>query len=225
MRMKTQLAAVPPGTDDLQPPRTDGLEELRRRMSSAIGDDCDRWVGQQLRDLRKARRLSLKELAAKSGLSIGLLSQIERGTSSPSLRSLQALSGALNIPAGWFFNDGVVPPENERGIVVRRDTGRRLHLTTKGIVKELVTPDLSGTLQVLLVKIAPGGSTGDDYYRHPGEEAGHVIQSRMELWVEENQFFLDAGDSFRFSSERPHRALNPGKIEARILWITTPPFY
>lgn len=225
MTVRIQKLDFPTASNDMRSRRADNVEELRQKVASAIGEDCDHWVGRQLRDLRKARRLSLKELAERSGLSIGLLSQIERGASSPSLRSLQALSHALNVPASWFFNDGIVPPSEERGVIVRRDSGRKLHLTTKGIMKELVTPDLSGTLQVLLVTIVPGGSTGAGYYHHPGEEAGHVIEGTMELWVEDNQFLLHPGDSFRFSSERPHRALNPGATDTRILWITSPPFY
>ncbi len=97
-----------------------GIDEVRQRISDVVGHECDQWVGQQVRDLRKARRLSLKELSRVSGLSIGLLSQIERGTSSPSLRSLQALSKAFGVPAVWFFNDGKVPPRAERGVIVRR---------------------------------------------------------------------------------------------------------
>lgn len=219
-----QQNRIPPGTGDPQPRSDESIEVVRSRLEQAFGDDCDRWVGKQVRDLRRSRRMSLKELAVRSGLSIGLLSQIERGTSSPSLRSLQALSRALSVPARWFFNDGIVAPEPERDIIVRRDQGRMLHLTTKGIVKELVTPDLSGSLQVLLVTIAPGGSTGESYW-HDGEEAGHVIQGQLELFVDEERFVLNTGDSFRFVSTRPHGVRNPGDTETRVLWVTTPSFY
>jgi transcriptional regulator with XRE-family HTH domain len=200
------------------------LDDVRSRLEQAYGSDCDRWVGQQVRDLRHSRRLSLKELAVRSGLSIGLLSQIERGTSSPSLRSLQALSKALSVPARWFFNDGIVPPEAERDVIVRHGQGRMLHLTTKGIIKELITPDLSGSLQVLLVRIMPGGATGESYW-HDGEEAGHVIQGQLELFLDEECFLLNTGDSFRFVSTRPHGVRNPGDSETHVLWVTTPSFY
>jgi transcriptional regulator with XRE-family HTH domain len=224
MTQNRPQSRIPPGTGDPQPQSEEPIEVVRSRLEQAYGDDCDRWVGQQVRDLRHSRRLSLKELAVKSGLSIGLLSQIERGTSSPSLRSLQALSRALSVPARWFFNDGIVPPEPERSIIVRRGQGRMLHLTTKGIIKELVTPDLSGSLQVLLVKIRPGGSTGESYW-HDGEEAGHIIQGQLELILDEERFVLGTGDSFRFDSTRPHGVRNPGNTETHVLWVTTPSFY
>jgi transcriptional regulator with XRE-family HTH domain len=221
---RTQRNRIPPGTGDPQPLPEEPIEVVRSRIEQAFGGECDRWVGQQVRDLRHSRRMSLKELAVRSGLSIGLLSQIERGTSSPSLRSLQALSRALSVPARWFFNDGIVPPAAERDVIVRSGRGRMLHLTTKGIIKELVTPDLSGALQVLLVRIMPGGSTGEKY-SHDGEEAGHVIHGQLELFLDEERFVLNTGDSFRFVSTRLHGVRNPGDTETRILWVTTPSFY
>jgi transcriptional regulator with XRE-family HTH domain len=210
--------------DDREPNRTD-LARLRLEFAGEIGADCDQWVGRQVRDLRKARRKSLKQLAEASGLSIGLLSQIERGTSSPSLRSLQAISAALDVSPIWFFNDGRVPPEGERDVVVRRGAGRKLELPHKNLTKELVTPDLSGTLQMLIVTLEPEGTTGGETYWHDGEECGYVLEGELELWVGERHFRLGQGDSFRFASELPHRSYNPGSATTRILWITSPPFY
>lgn len=201
------------------------LADLRRRVVEARGADADRWIGQQVRDLRKSRRLSLPQLSQASGLSTGLLSQIERGSSSISLRSLLALSKALGVAPMWFFNDGIVPPAREHGTVVRRGAGRRLELPSKGLLKELMTPDLSGALQMLLVTLEPGGSTGSDTYSHPGEECGYVVEGQFHLWVDGERFELAAGDAFRFESTKPHKSFNPGDTPTRILWITTPPVY
>lgn len=201
------------------------LDTVRQRFASEVGDEIDAWVGRQLWTLRKAKRFSLKQLSEASGISIGLLSQMERGTSSPSLRSLQALSKALGVSPLWFFNDGKVPPEPERDVVVRKGAGRKLELSHKKLMKELVTPDLSGSLQMLIVNIEPGGTTGSESYWHPGEECGFLLSGEIELWVGERHFKLYKGDSFRFQSEQPHRAYNPGKTNARIIWVTSPPFY
>src|SRR5690349_18288817 len=64
---------------------------------------ADLWLGTQLRALRKAKQLSLAELAAGAELSIGMVSQIERGLASPSIRSLRKLGEALGVPISWFF--------------------------------------------------------------------------------------------------------------------------
>jgi len=201
------------------------LADLRRRIAEAHGGDADRWIGQQVRDLRKSRRMSLPQLSRASGLSTGLLSQIERGSSSLSLRSLLALSRSLGVQPMWFFNDGIIPPAREHGTVVRQGAGRRLELPSKGLLKELMTPDLSGALQMLLVTLEPGGSTGSDTYSHPGEECGYLLEGELRLWVDGELFQLRSGDAFRFDSTKPHKSLNPGTKPARILWITTPPVY
>ncbi|MGE0719209.1 MAG: helix-turn-helix domain-containing protein [Alphaproteobacteria bacterium] len=186
--------------------------------------DLEGWDGRQLHELRRARGLTLKELSLASGLSIGLLSQLERGKSAPTIRTLQAVSRALKIPPSWFFQPRGEAADPEQSIIVRRGRGR-LMAFSDDFRKELVTPDLSGALEGLLVTIAPGGSSGPRPYDHPGEEMGFVLTGEMELWVEEQRFHLKAGDSFRFRSERPHRFANPGRKAAQVLWVVTPPFY
>ncbi len=208
-----------------QPTDEPDLKSVRQTFVAEVGENSDTWVGRQVRDLRKARRMSLKQLCEASGLSIGLLSQIERGASSPSLRSLQALSKALGVPPVWFFNDGKLPPKRERTTIVRRGAGRRLELPHKRLMKELVTPDLSGSLQMLIVNIEPGGHTGSETYWHPGEECGYLLEGELDLWVDGEHFHLRKGDSFRFRSELPHQSVNPGKVMTRVIWVTSPPFY
>ena len=68
----------------------------------------------------------------------------------------------------------------------------------------------------------PGGSTGDDLYSHQGEEAGLVLQGRIELQIGAEHFQLEAGDSFSFPSHLPHRYANPGSEEAVIVWANAP---
>ncbi len=216
-----------PTSDSPPDPQTDteNLKSVQQRFVAEIGEDSDLWVGRQVHSLRKAKRMSLKQLSDASGLSIGLLSQIERGTSSPSLRSLQALSKAVGVSPLWFFNDGKLPPREERDVVVRQGAGRLLELPHKLLVKELITPDLTGALQMLIVNIEPGGSTGSDTYAHEGEECGLLLEGEMDLWVAERHFHLEKGDSFRFASDLPHRSKNNGKVMTRVVWVTSPPFY
>ena len=186
---------------------------------------ADLWLGMQVQDLRKTLGLSLQQLAQRSGLSIGMLSQIERGLVSPSIRSLRQLSEALEVQAGHFFMAESPPPPEEIGLIVRRNKGRQLHLPSNGVSKWLLTPNLSGNLEMLLVEIAPGGKSGPDFYTHKGEECGHVISGSMHLWVEDRHFILNEGDSFRFLSTTPHRFENVSDIPASVIWVITPPLY
>lgn len=202
-------------------------DDLSRLMDdSGLGDkSADLWLGQQLRVLRKGRGLSLIELADRTGLSIGNISQIERGVSSPSVRSLKKLGEALQISVGDLFQETDLPPATEINYIVRKKTRPLLKLGATGVQKELLTPTTPGALQMLMVTIKPGGSSGPDHYTHRGEESGLVLSGAMELWIEDECFILKEGDTFRFKSTQPHRFANAGAKTATVLWVTTPPGY
>jgi transcriptional regulator with XRE-family HTH domain len=190
-----------------------------------VTETADLWLGMQVRDLRKTNRLSLQQLAEKSGLSVGLISQIERGLTSPSIRSLRQISEALGVTPARFFHQEEAPPPDEIGRIVRRGKGRQLRLTGVGVAKWLLTPDLSGDREMLLTEIQPGGKSGDELYTHRGEECGFVVSGAMHLWVEERCYLLREGDSFRFRSTLPHRFANAAETLTSVLWIITPPLY
>lgn len=180
-------------------------------------------IGREIRGLRKARGLTLTELAEKSGLSIGYLSLLERDRATPSINALHAISRALGVTISWFFDANAAPVE-ERGFVVRRARRRRLEFSA-GIVDELLSPSLEGSLELLASRFPPGASSGDAPYTHNGEEAGVVVRGTLELWVDGKHFVLKAGDSFGFPSSLPHRYCNPGSEETEVVWAITPPSY
>jgi transcriptional regulator with XRE-family HTH domain len=180
-------------------------------------------IGREIRGLRKARGLTLTELAEKSGLSIGYLSLVERDRATPSINALHAISRALGVTISWFFDANAAPVE-ERGYVVRRARRRRLEFSA-GIVDELLSPSLEGSLELLSSRFPPGASSGDAPYTHNGEEAGVIVRGTLELWVDGKHFVLKAGDSFGFPSSLPHRYCNPGSEETEVIWAITPPSY
>lgn len=191
------------------------------------GKVADLWLGIQLRSLRKAKQLSLMQVADAAGLSIGMVSQIERGLASPSIKSLRKLSDALDVPIGWFFHNDAGRPTDELDKVVRREDRRQLRLPTVGsaadlAVFELLTPDLSGDIELLLITLEPGFDSGTTH-QHRGEEAGLVLKGTMDLWVGDSHFVVNQGDSFRFSSTVPHRYANRTDRTAQVVWSLTPP--
>ncbi|HVO04589.1 MAG TPA: cupin domain-containing protein [Candidatus Cybelea sp.] len=196
-----------------------------RAANGAGGRVADLWLGQQIRALRRAQKLSLTQLAERSDLSIGNLSQIERGVRSPSLRSLQRLSECLKVPVAELFRSRDLPPASEFGTIMRKKARPILNLSSTGCHKELLTPMLPGSLQLLMVTLDPGGSSGSGHYDHKGEEAGVVLSGAMKLWIEDEAYILKEGDSFRFKSTRPHRFESASKQVTRVLWATTPPVY
>ena len=89
----------------------------RRREPSE--PELPRRIGREIRGLRKARGVTLAAMAEASGLSIGYLSLIERDLATPSIKALHAVSRALGVTIGWFFETDDAP-EAERDLVVRR---------------------------------------------------------------------------------------------------------
>jgi transcriptional regulator with XRE-family HTH domain len=182
-----------------------------------------RRLGREIRGLRKARGYTLAVLAAKTELSVGYLSLLERDLATPSINALHAISRALGVTISWFFDAGEIPP-GERDYVVRRNRRRRLDFSA-GIVDELLSPTLEGQLELLASRFPPGASSGAAPYTHAGEEAGVVLRGKLELWVDGKVFLLEAGDSFGFPSTLKHRYRNPDTEEAEVIWAITPPSY
>ena len=191
--------------------------------ASASNFDPEAAIGEQLRELRLLKNLTLKEVAEKAGISVGYLSQLERNHSRLPIAVLRRISEALGVHMNWFFQQQATGDASERDIVVRAGNRRRLSFTGLGITEELLSPNLSGPLELLLSTIAPGADSED--YSHDGAEAGLVMAGTLELWVSGRHFTLNEGDSFSFKSTEVHRCANPGKTATRVLWVITPPHY
>ena len=178
-------------------------------------------VGQRIRDIRRSRKLSLEAIAARTDLSIGFLSQIERGLSSPSLRVLATIADVLGVGIAGLFGANETAATGSDAIVTREQQRAELNLWRTGISKQLLSPSGSeGRLNLFLVHLEPDGSTGDELYTHDGEEAGLVLEGEMKLTVDAETWTLKTGDSFRFASRRPHRFSNPSnKTKAVVLWV------
>ncbi len=183
----------------------------------------DGAIGAQIRELRKVKAMTLQQVADAAGISVGYLSQIERNQSQLPIAVLKRISDTLGVHMNWFFHATPDVPVEERDIVVRAHNRRRLTFTGLGIAEELLSPNLSGPLELLLSTIEPGADSGD--YSHDGAEAGLVIEGRLDLWVGDSFFQLEAGDSFSFKSTETHRCANSGDVPARIVWAITPPHY
>jgi transcriptional regulator with XRE-family HTH domain len=182
------------------------------------------WIGAEVRSLRRAKGLSLHQLATRCGKSVGFLSQLERGLSRPTVSVLHDLATALGVQIHWFFPASGIPAASDAGIVVRQAQRRRLSFAS-GISDYLLSPNLDGPLELLWSVMEPLAESGETSYQHPGDEAGVVIRGTLELWVDGKFFQLQAGDSFSFQSSRPHRYRNPGPDITEITWVVTPPSY
>ncbi len=181
-------------------------------------------IGSEIRDLRKAKRLTIKALSLATGLSIGHLSEIERGISTPSIKALHDIARALGVTIGWFLHNADEAESGERRHIVRAGNRRALRFSS-GVADELLSPNLRGQLELLMSRFPPGAVGADVPYNHIGEEAGLVLSGTLEMWIGEECFLINEGDSFAFPSTTPHRYRNPGEVEAVVIWAITPPSY
>jgi transcriptional regulator with XRE-family HTH domain len=177
-------------------------------------------LGEEIRRLRRSRGLSITQLADRISRSVGFVSQIERGLSKPSLKDLYAISVGLGVQIGWFLLDQKMPPDRERGVVVRR--GNRRRYEQGGIMTEALSPYLGEELELMISTLQPGASFEERVSAHKGREAGVVLRGQLEMWIGGECYLLEEGDSYTFLSTTPHWSRNVGTEEVVLIWVVTP---
>lgn len=182
-------------------------------------------LGRAIRDRRKELGLTLTYISDEAGISAGLLSQIERGLSSPSVRVLRSISGALRLSVLQLFSVDENEAADDESYIVRANHRRSIDLSSKGVLKSFLTAHDEGELQVMDLDLEPGGGSGDEPYSHAGEECGVVIEGCLEISIDGRPHILNQGDSFHFESSLPHRYRNLGEGKCRVIWATTPPIW
>ncbi len=128
-------------------------------------------ISKKVKELRKSKELSIATLSKLSGVSTGLISQIERGLVVPSVVNLWKLAKALDTSVGFFFDEGL----KEDDLVVRKDNRKRIVINKSKGIYELLSPDLNRKIEHLLITIKPGDETNPELITHVGEECGYVI--------------------------------------------------
>ncbi len=188
-------------------------------------------IGAEIREVRRARGLMLKDLSKLSGRSVAHLSKIERGSTRLSVDLLADISSALKVDPKWFFPSRTGHGLLERTHVVRRQARRPLNglysrsFAELGFADELLSSTLAGSFYLCLSRFPPGvrdDSPGRELYAFEGEQHGLVLTGQVELRLGEEIIELKAGDSFSFLSEIPHRLQNIGQEEATVVWGMAP---
>ncbi|MGI6090927.1 MAG: helix-turn-helix domain-containing protein [Saccharofermentanales bacterium] len=175
-------------------------------------------TGEMIKQHRKRQNLTLKEMSEKTGLSTGYLSLVERNQSSLTLVSLKLIASALNISPTIFLN----MPEKSTGCVIHQDEYAVFRVEdTNTIFYDLSnTTDKELELGPIIMVIMPGSSRADiEPHVHSGEEFGYVLEGVLTLFVDGKEYVLYPGDSFHFSSTKPHVLLNFSNKLVRLLYV------
>lgn len=192
-------------------------------MTVAISDQLDPVVlGARVRALRDASSLSLRDLAARSGVSAPMLSQVERGDTSPTLTVAARIAAGLDLRLSQLLRldeDGAVT-------VVRAGERQRGGNTRRGHRFEVMTSGQPGQrAELSRHTLAPGATTGapDDPPMHePGSrETALVEQGAPVLVCDGQRHELETGDCVTFDADLPHHFENPGKGEATFLAVVS----
>jgi transcriptional regulator with XRE-family HTH domain len=173
-------------------------------------------VGERLRQIRRARGLTIAQLAEATGLTKGFISQLERDLTSVSLSSLARICSALDVRFGDVLDEGTT------GEVIRRED---LTWTPVGSHKDmLLSPRDDSRVALMESRIPPGESAGDLPYTFPAEiELVYVVEGALELRVRDHVVRLRAGETFTYSPRDPHTWRNPSRTnETVVLWFTVP---
>jgi DNA-binding transcriptional MerR regulator/quercetin dioxygenase-like cupin family protein len=180
--------------------------------------DARQSTGQRFRRLRLKRGLSLAQVARATKVSVGFLSALERGQMRSSVATLQRIARfyKTNI-LSMFATNGDARP-------LVRPSERKILETSPNVRMELLAWG-NTAMEPHLFRVKPGGGSGESY-THEGEEFLHVLRGEFEIWLQnQGHYRLKPGDSLYFESSTPHRWKNPGRREAWILWVNTPPTF
>ena len=178
-------------------------------------------IGSKIKRLRVRLGLTQEELAARTELTKGFISQLERDITSPSIATLMDILEALGTNVSEFFSD-----REEDGLAVYSSEDMFIKEDEEAgvTIRWLVTNAQRNALEPILVTLAPGASTEADD-PHEGEEFGYVLSGTITLLCGEQKQKVRRGDAFYFHPTGVHYLLNSGKTEGKVLWVSTPPSF
>lgn len=174
--------------------------------------DLGARVGATIRDFRRQRNMTLTKLAETVGVSKSLISQIERGTTNPSLTVLRGIARALDTPLFTLF----VEEDAQDGLVRRRER-QRLRIPDSTVSRELLVPDLHRRMVIVLARFEAGNDGAIAPASHRGEEWVYVLSGALEISLNSRVIAISEGDSYYFDSAAPHTFRNRGDTPAEII--------
>ena len=176
-------------------------------------------IGEQIHRLRKENNLTQEELADRSELTKGYISQIERDLSSPSIATLVDILEALGTNISDFFSEN---PE-EKIVFTNEDWFEKVE---ENYTIEWVIPNAQkNEMEPIIITLAPNGHSSFDEPHH-GEEFGYVLQGSIQVLFGNKKYVVKKGQTFYFSAKYNHQLINASKTSpAKILWVVTPPTF
>jgi transcriptional regulator with XRE-family HTH domain len=179
----------------------------------------DRFLGLQIRKKREQMGIALTKAAKEMNISPSLLSQVERGIVSPSISTLRIIADYLGTYIGVLLGERI---SKENAVIVRKGNENHSIIRGKGVRFHILSPGNSN-LEFMYDEFEVNSSTGDNLYRHEGEECAFVLEGKLEINLNGEKFILNEGDFIWFLSTIPHQILNLSDKKSRAVWVDSPP--
>lgn len=177
-------------------------------------------IGEKIKRLRMQHNLTQEELADRTELSKGFISQVERELTSPSIATLVDILEALGTNLQDFFNHEVP----EKVVFTKDDVAVKYDSELKSEINWLVPNAQKNSMEPILVELEPHGQTAFDD-PHDGEEFGYVLKGQVYLHLGSKKVRVRSGEAFYFSAQEGHYLSNTSTRPASILWVSTPPSF
>ncbi|MDP9927903.1 helix-turn-helix domain-containing protein [Variovorax paradoxus] len=198
------------------------MEENKADLDETIRTVARR-LGERLRDARRSKAITLEVLSAKTDLSAGFLSRLERGETSASISNLIVISESLGIALRDFFEDAQERPRPDYVLTRAKDRSCEAPLSAGGYTYGLTSGDLEGEQVSAFELVYPAGETmHPEVLTHRGEEVLYLLEGTMEFRIGSDTMVLEPGDCVHFACDQPHTGENIGHGEARLLMIVSP---
>lgn len=192
------------------------------QLEKTVSGDVSADIGRDIRAIRQSKGMTLADMADRLGRSIGYLSQVERGISALSTEELRQVAELFDVPVSWFLVLSDVS-EAERGYITRSGLRRMSGDNEGGLAEELLSPDLSGSYEVIRSVFAPGAQLEKPTLRMT-EETAYIVSGKLDVRIGDRFFTVHAGDCFRFKEEPFHWENNYDE-PAVAIWVVSPPIY
>jgi transcriptional regulator with XRE-family HTH domain len=183
------------------------------------------FIGAKLREWRQGNDMTLSHVAKAVGLSVGYISQVERGLANPSLETLKRLTDVLGHTVGELFSNDLTQRPGAGYSVSKSGERKRIQYPGSGIMNELLSPDLRHQMEVIWVGAPPGATSGGHPHSHVGEECGIVLSGEMVFRVGGEMITLRSGDAIYLDSIMPHQWAVGGSEPLKAIWVITPPTF
>ncbi|OQB53691.1 MAG: HTH-type transcriptional regulator PuuR [Firmicutes bacterium ADurb.Bin146] len=177
-------------------------------------------IGGKIKQLRLLNSLTQQELADRSELSKGYISQLERNIITPTITTLQDVLTGLGTNLADFFSGSYASQivYKKKDMVTKKDE-------TEGRQIMWVVPDCQkNSMEPIIMTLQPGGISYQDD-PHEGEEFGFVLEGNIKLEINDKKYTVTKGQSFYFKSDAKHLIRNTTGKKAVVLWVTTPPSF